>query len=88
MTHAELMALPDVSPQLIQTVEVRDGGNVVTVKMTGGRVLFMDEQSGTVTDADGTRWLIGMDNGVRVRSRMMSSAAAESQLPENEDGQS
>ncbi len=75
MTQQELDALPDVGGGFGMTTEIRDGQTVSVPRWQGfSGVMGMPPQGQpmAVIGADGTRWRIGVVNGVLSKRRSMS----------------
>ena len=68
MTQAELDALPDVG--LIASMLQQIDGKTMIVPVLSGKAMFMGDDSCTVVDAFGDRWMIGEVDGVRSKQRV------------------
>jgi hypothetical protein len=71
VTHAELDALPDITPKWGSDVRAVNGFDVLMPVLLGSdAALYMGDQDGSVTDSrDGSTWIIGWIDGKRVKRR-------------------
>ena len=70
MTHAELMALPDVTPTIGYSEQfVPDGRKALIPTHVGTPLgaIYQGAEDGSFIDGNGDRWMVGWLDGVRVR---------------------